>query len=211
MKVVTIGGGWAYELMYKQHGFEIVTSVEEADIVQFTGGEDVDPSFYGEQKHVRTYYNNARDVEEKWLYERAVAQGKAIIGICRGSQFLNVMNGGSLYQDVNNHAIGGTHEMDCKVTGMTVPVSSTHHQMMRAGTTGEVIGTASLADRKEYFPEGATQPVVLEGFVEKDTEVVVYRGTRTLCYQPHPEMMRKDHPCQVHFMTLVAMLVEDEL
>jgi len=52
-----------------------------------------------------------------------------MVGICRGSQFLTVMSGGRLFQDVSGHAIMGTHLIKFK-DGSSLGITSTHHQMM---------------------------------------------------------------------------------
>ena len=55
----------------------------QADIVLFTGGEDVDPSLYGCEKHPTTYSNINRDLEEKAIFEK-VKPHQLCLGICRG-------------------------------------------------------------------------------------------------------------------------------
>src|SRR5690606_17623115 len=79
-----------------------VENMEEADIVLFTGGEDVSPSLYGEE-NVLSFSNPDRDIYEKAMFEEACKNNKNIIGICRGSQLLTALNGGKLIQDVTNH------------------------------------------------------------------------------------------------------------
>lgn len=67
----------------------------------FTGGHDVDPAFYGETK--KEYCGEAcesRDLLEKMLYQMAYEADKPVLGICRGIQLLNVLHGGTLYQDI---------------------------------------------------------------------------------------------------------------
>lgn len=75
------------------------------DGVLFTGGEDVDPGFYGEQKrHENVNENRARDEFEFALLEEALARRAPILGICRGVQMINVKFGGTLYQDMKEDA-----------------------------------------------------------------------------------------------------------
>ncbi len=66
-----------------------------------TGGEDVDPARYGEErdKKVRSV-NAARDATEAALVEEAKARGMPVLAICRGIQILNVALGGTLVQDI---------------------------------------------------------------------------------------------------------------
>jgi putative glutamine amidotransferase len=75
------------------------------DGILFTGGEDVDPSFYGEQKrHDSVQDYRPRDEFEFSLLKGALARRSPILGICRGVQMINVGFGGTLYQDMNDDA-----------------------------------------------------------------------------------------------------------
>lgn len=69
--------------------------------ILLTGGVDIAPELYGEVAHPRLgRVHPERDVAETPLARWAVAEGKPILGICRGIQMLNVALGGSLYQDL---------------------------------------------------------------------------------------------------------------
>lgn len=93
MPSVFIVGHKDYDItsMFLKQGWEISTNSEEADLLQFTGGEDVTPALYGEGKHPTTDNNPDRDAFESDVYHYYIDKPKA--GICRGGQFLNVMNG----------------------------------------------------------------------------------------------------------------------
>jgi len=159
--------------------------LDEADAVVFTGGEDVTPFLYGEQKHPRTSFNYRRDMREINIYKRLKLH-QVKIGICRGAQFLNVMNGGRLWQDVDNHGVTGGHPMRTR-DGRIIQVTSTHHQMMIPGEFCSIWGKANVARRKENETDGILS-IKEEGRHEwDDVEVVDYYNTNTLCYQPHPE------------------------
>ncbi|MFL5636560.1 MAG: gamma-glutamyl-gamma-aminobutyrate hydrolase family protein [Gemmatimonadaceae bacterium] len=68
-----------------------------------TGGEDVDPARYGEQRHAKVRsVNAARDATEAALIEEARARGTPVLAICRGIQILNVALGGTLVQDISS-------------------------------------------------------------------------------------------------------------
>ena len=124
-KVYVVGPDYSIRNMFLRAGWTISTNIDETvNLIQFTGGEDVDPSYYKETKHPRTYSNPRRDAVEAAIFHEW--KGKvAMAGICRGGQFLNVMNGGRMWQDVNNHAIGGTHEAFDRVSELPVQVTST--------------------------------------------------------------------------------------
>jgi hypothetical protein len=205
-KVYVVGGGYAYERMFKQAGFALAASMQESDLLCFTGGADVSPELYGEE-NVGSYCSSERDKYEEQVFDWAYAHDVPMVGICRGGQFLNVMNGGKMWQDVDNHAISGTHKAMCKYWG-EIMVSSTHHQMMRPAESGEVLVSAELAGYKlnaSGFMECEEEPL------GDDCEVVYYSYTKSLCYQPHPEIVNEDHQCRKHFMMLVDKLLSGDL
>jgi gamma-glutamyl-gamma-aminobutyrate hydrolase PuuD len=106
-KVFVVDSDVRITRMFMANNWLVVPSAKEADLIQFTGGADVSPMLYGEPKHPRTYCDPNRDQHEANIFWNNIDKPKA--GICRGGQFLNVMSGGSMWQDVDNHAIGGTH------------------------------------------------------------------------------------------------------
>jgi putative glutamine amidotransferase len=66
-----------------------------------TGGEDIDPAFFGEAPHPATGVpHRARDAYELALARRAYELRVATLAICRGIQVMNVALGGSLVQDI---------------------------------------------------------------------------------------------------------------
>jgi putative glutamine amidotransferase len=67
----------------------------------FTGGMDIEPAVYGqEKKETCDQTQPKRDELELALFEAAFATGKPILGICRGMQLINAILGGTLYQDI---------------------------------------------------------------------------------------------------------------
>jgi len=205
-KVLIVGsmGNCAYGTMYKDEGYEIVNTLDEADLVQFTGGADVSPDLYNCAKHPATQNSPHRDEVETALYQRAKLSGIPCVGICRGGQFLNVMNGGRMYQHVDGHAVGGTHEIRDMRLGYLCQATSTHHQMMIKGDNGLMVASASphLATRKEYMDDEGALFIVEPEEYEIDTESVYYHHSRSLCFQPHPEF-QQGVGCRGYFFALV--------
>jgi putative glutamine amidotransferase len=71
------------------------------DGVTLSGGADVDPSQYGEQRHDLTQpAPAAHDAFEIGIARRALQTGLPLLGICRGAQVVAVADGGGLTQDV---------------------------------------------------------------------------------------------------------------
>jgi putative glutamine amidotransferase len=78
---------------------------ERLDGIFLAGGVDVEPRQYLEQRHALCgEVDPDRDWAELNLVRWAAADGKPILGICRGVQAINVALGGSLYQDIRGMA-----------------------------------------------------------------------------------------------------------
>lgn len=74
---------------------------EMCDGILLAGGSDCDPQLFGEPKHDKTAgIDDDRDRAEILLTQWAVADDKAVFGICRGMQMMNVAMGGTLIQDI---------------------------------------------------------------------------------------------------------------
>ena len=70
-----------------------------------TGGQDVSPGLYGETaKSEKIDTCPLRDKLETAAIKIALERDMALLGICRGLQFLNVSLGGTLYQDILSEA-----------------------------------------------------------------------------------------------------------
>lgn len=106
------------------------------------GGADIPPSEYGEEAHETVELLD----EDRYRFERALVRAwideseKPLLGICLGSQWINVSSGGSLVQDIPSE-VGGNHrdtthpialEPDsrlARILGKTeLEVNSMHHQ-----------------------------------------------------------------------------------
>ena len=74
---------------------------EQAGGVLFIGGSDIDPMYFGEEKHPETYGIDAeRDRAEVALAQWAMQDDKPAFSICRGIQVVNAALGGTLIQDI---------------------------------------------------------------------------------------------------------------
>ena len=94
-------GGIPVILPLSQKEEEIDELARKFDGFLFTGGHDIDPAMYGEEKLPFCKSTSAyRDNFEKILFEKTLKYKKPVFAICRGFQFMNVVLGGSLYQDI---------------------------------------------------------------------------------------------------------------
>lgn len=203
-KVYIVGGDSMIAAMFRAHGWEIVSHMKDADLVQFTGGEDVSPYLYGEEKHPYTYNSQYRDRMETVEFERAKDRGKPMAGICRGGQFLNVMSGGRMYQHVGKHT--QDHLITDLLSNSQIIATSTHHQMMRPSSDGLLVAFASQSGFKQSMEDDK----VIEVDEPLDTEVVFYPHTKALCFQPHPEYVSKTSSLSQYYFQLLDRFFGEE-
>jgi putative glutamine amidotransferase len=128
--------------------------LESLDGIIFAGGNDVDPAFWGADRHPRTEIDEARDTSELMLMRAALEMDLPILGVCRGMQVMAVVAGGSLHQhlpDLVGHSrhqaesgtdplaadatAYGRHDVVCepgsmaaRLLGEQLTVNSFHHQ-----------------------------------------------------------------------------------
>lgn len=202
MKVLIINSNVDYRRMFENAGWELLPGdapVEEADLVQFTGGEDVSPWLYGEPPHRYAHNNWERDKSETVAFGLSVRHNIPVAGICRGAQFLNVMCGGKLWQHVDGHTT--SHVIRCMDTDTTFEATSTHHQMMRPGPGSVVIGIAEprCATFKQDGWMLSDGRIEVDGLNAPDYEIVFYPTERALCFQPHPEFQGHEELAKRYF------------
>lgn len=181
----------------------------EIDLILFTGGEDVTPNYYGESKGKFTGNNESRDmIENDYMYNRGGLKNVPKLGICRGAQFLTVMNGGKLIQHVNGHGISGTHSLDMKYLqdSDNFKITSTHHQMMFPYNLPrdryEILATSKNFLSNTYLDGINQEKEIPKDFEE--CEIVFYPISRSLCIQGHPEFSNCPENTQNECLNLIA-------
>ncbi len=76
---------------------------KRCDALVLTGGGDVLPYFYQKNKCCTDKVDINLDILEFTLIKDFVANGRKILGICKGMQLLNVYFGGTLYKNIPYH------------------------------------------------------------------------------------------------------------
>jgi putative glutamine amidotransferase len=167
--------------------------IDQVDGLLLAGGQDVSPSLSGEEPHLKLQATEpARDAFEMALIKEELAQHKPILAICRGMQLLNVMYGGTLYQDLSDYTdlsvqhlqqtyfSTGSHSVTLdpesqlgRIFGESYLVNSYHHQAIKA-----------LSD--SFQAVAWSKDNLIEGFESKDTEQSI------VAVQWHPELMLKE-------------------
>lgn len=186
LRVFVQGPHWeqrAFRSMFARANCWYAETPETADLVVFTGGPDVNPIFYGEKPHNSTHFVAERDDTDVKLYAQCLKEGIPMFGVCRGMQFLHVMNGGKLYQDVDKHY--APHGMyDVRNKRFLTHISSVHHQACIANFRGgmELIASSRTSSKRILNPEQRE-----EGTNHVDVEALWYRETACFGVQGHPE------------------------
>ena len=210
IKVYVVGGDNSYTNLFLDK-IEIVDNIPDANIVLFTGGEDVYPGNYGEDTGSRTNYNKSRDRAEIICFQEAREYNKFIVSVCRGAQLITILSGGSLIQHVTNHAISGTHKIHLMNEDVDIDITSTHHQMMCPFWLDKkdyTILAKSMIDLSTTYLDGNDEERNLpNNFVEP--EMVYYKKTNALCIQGHPEYMPKDSSAVKYINVLIREYLED--
>lgn len=203
MNVLIVNGSSDYRKLFEDMAHKMVHHLEQAQLVVFTGGADVTPSLYGDAAHPWTGNHSERDESEMKIFDYCQAKKIPTVGICRGAQFLNVMSGGRMYQHVEKHT--RSHSITDLLTGETVYVSSTHHQMMMPSPEALLVATAALGGEREWF-DGVTPR---KDVSDQDIEVVYYKHTNSLCFQPHPEFDAAEYEgMKQYFKGLLSRFLE---
>ena len=82
---------------------ELTIDVSKFDAIVISGGGDINPNTYGEEKGDKTIrISDDRDRTELAMLKSAEENNVKTLAICRGHQLLNVYKGGTLFQDLND-------------------------------------------------------------------------------------------------------------
>ena len=125
-----------------------------------SGGDDVDPALYGDERINTTELDPLRDALEINLVRLALARRLPLLGICRGVQVMNVALGGGLVQNVEGHIIRHHDDPlwlqhDVQLTHYSklaaifqkplLTVNSRHHQVVDPGRLGRGVNITALS------------------------------------------------------------------
>lgn len=204
-KIYLVGGNKYLNYISWIPNYQLVSTIEEADIVWFCGGEDVSPWIYGKKENGLCQTNESRDIEEINEFTLAVSLNKFICSTCRGSQLTCVLSGGLLIQHMSHPYI---HDIITK-EGTILKATSTHHQMQYPYTMDpydyEIIATSMYSSPLYYFDEYDKYDKLPKG--SKDVEICYYRNTNALAIQPHIEI----EECSSETRDYVLNIIKEKL
>jgi putative glutamine amidotransferase len=175
----------------------VAAYVESFDGLLFTGGRDVDPALYDQERlDTSDEPDHRRDRFELALMRAALEAGTPVLAIGRGLHILTVARGGTLTQELPGHresrtryaphdVILGGESLLGKLLGTRVQVPAAHHQApyhLGEGLTvtgwspdGEVTEALEAEGQRfavgiHWHPEEGDDPRLLAAFVAAASE-----------------------------------------
>lgn len=202
MRAIIRAGGIPVLLPLNPKRQDVSQLMDAVDGLVIIGGADIHPHFYGEKSRekVKPIYRG-RTYFEMMLYGQAQKKGIPVFAICYGMQLINVIYGGTLYQDIRSEVKGAfnhrarhspLHQVDLQPGSLyhkilrkkSLLVHSEHHQAIKL--PGEFLRITAVSE--DGIPEAVEGP------------------PNVLAVQWHPERQPKD-PIQKklfkHFIRLV--------
>ena len=205
---------WYWECA-RRAGAEVVdlggpdASVAGLDGLILTGGLDIEPERYGEERHPKVKQTDGRrDEFELAVLRAALAADLPVLAICRGHQLLNVAFGGKLLQ----HVEGNAHRANFKLEGIP---SNWHTVRLEPGSRVRAILGADEIEVNSRHHQAVLPEVLAPGLdatafsPDGLVEAVESRRHRwVIGVQWHPELPELEHPgfaerCRPLFEALV--------
>ncbi|MHA8062382.1 gamma-glutamyl-gamma-aminobutyrate hydrolase family protein [Aquirufa aurantiipilula] len=185
------------ELVELKANFSTLSDFESCDGFVLSGGCDIDTALYHgtpEYPHKPEEFETERDHFEASIYLHAKNHHKPLLGICRGMQLVQVVEGGKLIQDLGETAnlihkkAGNTdrkHQIQVSEGSLlaaisqksTGEVNSAHHQAIDPKQLGENLFISAWSTDSQ-------SPEALE-YQNKENQAFM------LCLQWHPERMEE--------------------
>lgn len=174
-----------------------------------TGGVDVDPSLYGQERHPETVGTDI--VADRWeieLINAAQRSGTPTLAICRGAQLVNVAAGGTLNQHLGDDDAVGPHGIPNGGGGTpnTIQVTPGSRLAAAIGTDG-VIGNCHHHQAVAEVGDGL---IVSAWSVDGVVEAFERPGDPWMvAVQWHPEDSARHDPVQQRlFESFVAVITQ---
>lgn len=138
---VILSGGIPYMIPVTDNVEILRQIVSRLDGIVFTGGEDIQPMYYGDLLYEKLEeVSPARDTFDLMVLKMAADRNIPILGICRGLQLMNVAFGGTLYQDLpTQHPSSVNHRQKESGTTPTHPISIIKESKLAEITGQEVL------------------------------------------------------------------------
>jgi len=178
---ITEAGGIPCPLVNTEDNKIIDEYIDMIDGLMVTGGDDMDPEYFGQKPHKSiTLTSPRRDRFELEIIRLALKKDIPIFGICRGHQVINIALGGTIFQDLSCAPFETLRHSDPKevknrfhkvkilkgtilsaiIGSSSIEVYSSHHQII------DKIGKRLIASA--FSPDG-----VIEGLEDPEYRFLV--------------------------------------
>lgn len=172
--------------------------LDRLDGVIFSGGGDIDPTRFGEERHPATDGIDAeRDDVELAAVREAVERDIPILGICRGIQSINVALGGTLIQDIETEVAGALQHRQHQAgkfrddVSHTVTLTPGDHLLRRIHGADQMTTNSFHHQAVKDLAAGLEAIATTEdGIIEALWHPGMHFG---LAVQWHPEMLAATH------------------
>ena len=176
-------------------------TLDALDGIIFSGGGDIDPKYWNEEKHpAANGFDDERDAFELQAIPKVVQRDIPMLGICRGIQTINVALGGTLIQDIADQLPGAQQHRQHKDGKMrdarshTISIAEGDNLLYRIHGDTKMMTNSfhhqAVRDPAEDLEIVATTQ---DGVVEAMWHPKMTFG---LAVQWHPEMLAAEYPDQ---------------
>jgi len=190
---------------------QIGALLNRLDALIFSGGGDLDASYYAQNRHPTMYLvDPERDQFELALARQVLTTALPVLGICRGAQVLAVASGGDLVRHIpDRYGERIAHlDRDADPLSIHIPVSHHHVSVQPTSRLAQVLGVAELDvpsmhhQAIDHAPPGWR---VVAHAPDGVAEAMEREGAAWhMAVQWHPEVAARDSPHHALFRALVA-------
>lgn len=177
----------------------------QLDGLMITGGEDVDPALYGQENTASDLTLKEIEYSDIYLYNSFKKLGKPILLICRGMQIANVIEGGTLIQDIPSADAKNLEHNQLKKVPPIPRDQFSHTVKFTPGTElhrifGDVYGVNTFHHQGvDRLADG----FCLAGVCPDDGIIEAFENDLVLAVQWHPERHTQDEKHKTLFQVFL--------
>jgi putative glutamine amidotransferase len=175
-----------------------IKDIHTCDGFLLTGGVDIHPSYYGGPLSYENIQKlqPERDKFEKEIFDYSQKMSFPVLGICRGMQLINVLQGGKLIQDIGDANVvhrtlkntpDKEHIVDVESNTLLHEISMVHDGQVNS-SHHQAVDPKNIGDNLLINAYSATGDGIIEGIEFKNKEAKAFM----LGVQWHPERMRNN-------------------
>lgn len=207
VNAISNAGGLPFVIPYSEKDAIIDQIAESIDGLYVTGGGDIDPHYFKEEPHPALgYVDPVRDFFEMELVKKMIDRNKAVFGVCRGVQIINVALGGTMFQDLNSQKNSSTIQ---HIQRRSLQHASHFVQIERGSLLFEILQLERIKVNSYHHQANRSLGKYLRASAMSDDGVIeaieLTKSPFVLGVQWHPEqqLKRKDYVARTLYQTFV--------